>query len=179
MNKGSPRHRPLFHAMVLAIGFVVGGFMNVFARRFLPVGAVKEFLTTGVTPALGPLKIDLVILSFSLGPIAMGRVPPELGRGLDRLPYCAVALLGDVMNFGNLGFTEILLILVVVLLLFGARRLPEIGASFGKGIREFKKSLSDVNSEITQPQRTERISQPAQETRVDDEVRPEPKRLLN
>lgn len=83
------------------------------------------------------------------------------------------------MNFGNLGFTEILLILVVVLLLFGARRLPEIGASFGKGIREFKKSLSDVNSEITQPQRTERISQPAQETRVDDEVRPEPKRLLN
>ncbi len=71
MNKGSPRHRPLFHAVVLASGFVVGGFMNVFARRFLPVGAVKEFLTTGVTPALGPVKIDLVILSFSLGPIAM------------------------------------------------------------------------------------------------------------
>lgn len=71
MNKGSPRHRPLFHAVVLATGFVVGGFMNVFARKFLPLGAVKEFLTTGVTPALGPLKIDLVILSFSLGPIAL------------------------------------------------------------------------------------------------------------
>ena len=43
------------------------------------------------------------------------------------------------MNFGNMGFMEILLILVVVLLLFGAKRLPEIGASMGKGIREFKK----------------------------------------
>ena len=42
------------------------------------------------------------------------------------------------MNFGNMGFMEILLILVVVLLLFGAKRLPEIGSSMGKGIREFK-----------------------------------------
>jgi hypothetical protein len=71
MNKGSARHRPLFHGIVLALGFIVGGFMTTFARKFLPVGAVKEFLTTGVTPSLGPLKVDLVILSFSLGPIAL------------------------------------------------------------------------------------------------------------
>ncbi|MBV6522692.1 MAG: hypothetical protein MNPFHGCM_02840 [Gemmatimonadaceae bacterium] len=71
MNKSSPRHRPLFHAFVLALGFVVGGFMTTFARKFLPVGAVKEFLTTGVTPSLGPMKVDLVILSLSLGPIAL------------------------------------------------------------------------------------------------------------
>ena len=42
---------------------------------------------------------------------------------------------------GNLGFGEIAMILVVVLLLFGAKRLPEVGASIGKGIREFKRSL--------------------------------------
>ncbi len=42
--------------------------------------------------------------------------------------------------FGNLGFGEILLILVVVLLLFGAKRLPEVGSSIGKGIREFKRA---------------------------------------
>jgi sec-independent protein translocase protein TatA len=85
------------------------------------------------------------------------------------------------MNFGNLGFTEILMIVVVVLLLFGARRLPEIGASFGKGIREFKKSLSDVNNEISQPARNDRLSQPApqMEGRADQEAQPEPKRLLN
>jgi hypothetical protein len=69
--KGSSRHRPGFHALVLAIGFVVGGFLNVIARRFLPVGAVKELLTTGVTPQLGPLHIDLVLLKFVLGPIAL------------------------------------------------------------------------------------------------------------
>ncbi len=71
MSKGLANRRPMFHALVLSAGFVVGGFMTHFARRFLPVGAVKEFLTTGVTPQLGPLNIDLVILNFTLGPIAL------------------------------------------------------------------------------------------------------------
>ena len=57
------------------------------------------------------------------------------------------------MNFGNMGFMEILLILVVVLLLFGAKRLPEIGSSMGKGIREFKKSISDVDRSLREPER--------------------------
>ena len=70
-RSGSSRHRPVFHGIVLAIGFIVGGFLNVFARRFLPAGAVKEFLTTGVTPSVGPLPIDLVIWKFALGPIAL------------------------------------------------------------------------------------------------------------
>ena len=48
----------------------------------------------------------------------------------------------------NLGFTEIMLILLVVLLLFGAKRLPEVGASFGKGIREFKRSLTETQDAI-------------------------------
>jgi hypothetical protein len=69
--RGSSRRRPGFHALVLAIGFVVGGAMTQIARRFLPAGAVKEFLTTGVTPELGPLHIDLVILKFAIGPIAL------------------------------------------------------------------------------------------------------------
>jgi sec-independent protein translocase protein TatA len=51
---------------------------------------------------------------------------------------------------GNLGFTEIMIILLVVLLVFGAKRLPEIGASMGKGIREFKKSISEAGEAVTQ-----------------------------
>jgi len=70
MAKGTTR-RPLFHGLVLAVGFVVGGFLTQFSRKFLPLGAVKELLTTGVTPSLGPLHVDLVILKFSLGPIAL------------------------------------------------------------------------------------------------------------
>lgn len=50
--------------------------------------------------------------------------------------------------FGNLGMWEMLVILFIVLLLFGARRLPEIGGSLGKGIREFKGSLKEVEGEL-------------------------------
>ena len=71
MMRGSAKHRPVFHVLVLAIGFIVGGFMTQFARRFLPPGAVKEFLTTGVTPSIGALPIDLIIIKFALGPIAL------------------------------------------------------------------------------------------------------------
>lgn len=70
-HRGSSRHRPGFHALVLAIGFIVGGALTQLGRLFLPAGPVKEFLTTGVTPSLGPLPIDLVILKFTLGPVAL------------------------------------------------------------------------------------------------------------
>ncbi|HTR79299.1 MAG TPA: DUF4321 domain-containing protein [Gemmatimonadaceae bacterium] len=69
--RGSSKHRPGFHALVLSIGFIVGGALTKIARLFLPAGAAKEFLTAGVTPSLGPLKVDLVIITFSVGPVAM------------------------------------------------------------------------------------------------------------
>lgn len=50
--------------------------------------------------------------------------------------------------FGGMGPEKILLLAVVVLLLFGAKRIPEIGSSFGKGIREFKKSIGDAGDDI-------------------------------
>jgi sec-independent protein translocase protein TatA len=53
--------------------------------------------------------------------------------------------------FGNLGFTEILMLMVVFLLVFGAKRLPEIGSAMGKGIREFKRSMKEVQDEIDRP----------------------------
>lgn len=71
MARGPSKHRPLFHVLVLASGFVAGGLLTQVARRFLPTGAVKEFLTTGVTPSVGPLPIDLIILKFAVGPVAL------------------------------------------------------------------------------------------------------------
>lgn len=47
----------------------------------------------------------------------------------------------------GIGLTELLVILLVCLLLFGANRLPEIGKSLGEGIREFKRSLKDPSDE--------------------------------
>ena len=80
---------------------------------------------------------------------------------------------------GNLGFTEIMVILLVVLLLFGAKRLPEVGASIGKGIREFKRSISDTQDAImsTDDQRT---NLPPRQPDASQPVPPtsgEPKRL--
>jgi sec-independent protein translocase protein TatA len=84
------------------------------------------------------------------------------------------------MSFGNLGFMEIMLILVVVLLLFGAKRLPEIGASFGKSIREFKRGISDVDRSIREADtRNERLQTGEPALRQDEESRPEPKRLIS
>jgi sec-independent protein translocase protein TatA len=48
----------------------------------------------------------------------------------------------------SLGFGEILLILLIVLLLFGAKRLPELARGLGQGMREFRKATSEIQDEI-------------------------------
>jgi sec-independent protein translocase protein TatA len=47
----------------------------------------------------------------------------------------------------NLGFPEMLLIFVIIVLIFGTSRLPELGRGIGEGIRNFKKSIKDSNEE--------------------------------
>ncbi len=51
----------------------------------------------------------------------------------------------------NVGPWELLLILLGLLLVFGAKRLPEMGAAMGKGIREFKKNISEMKHELDRP----------------------------
>jgi sec-independent protein translocase protein TatA len=48
--------------------------------------------------------------------------------------------------FGDLSFSHILILLLVLVLVFGAKRIPEIGSSIGRGIKEFQRSLKDVTS---------------------------------
>ena len=48
----------------------------------------------------------------------------------------------------SLGFGEILVILFIVLLLFGAKRLPELAKGLGQGMREFKKATSEIQEEM-------------------------------
>src|SRR5437899_11403255 len=63
--------RPGFYLGVLAVGFVVGGLLQSFLRRFLPQGPAKEVFTWSVTPTIGPVHLDLLVLSITLGPIAL------------------------------------------------------------------------------------------------------------
>jgi len=51
-----------------------------------------------------------------------------------------------LLGIGGLGTWELILILVVVLIVFGVGRLPEIGTGLGKGIRNFKKSINGDSS---------------------------------
>jgi sec-independent protein translocase protein TatA len=87
------------------------------------------------------------------------------------------------MSFGNIGFGEIMMLLVIVLLLFGAKRIPEIAGSMGKGIKEFKKSInevqSSVQSDLSASDDRDRLRARESQARAEDEApRPEPKRLL-
>jgi sec-independent protein translocase protein TatA len=85
------------------------------------------------------------------------------------------------MNFGNLGPLELLMILVIVLVIFGAKRVPEIGASIGKGIREFKRNISDVDRQIKEPERdlrSERLNA-GEPARREEDTTSEPKRLIS
>ncbi len=50
--------------------------------------------------------------------------------------------------FGNLGATEIILIIVAIVLLFGAKKIPELAQGVGKGMKEFKKAIKDVEDDI-------------------------------
>jgi sec-independent protein translocase protein TatA len=77
------------------------------------------------------------------------------------------------------GPMEIGLLLLVCLLLFGAKRIPEIAGSFGKGIKEFKKNMNEVQNSIDAPTPSAN-SLPQGSVPVREESTPvqEPKRLL-
>lgn len=49
---------------------------------------------------------------------------------------------------GSIGTQELIIILVIVLLLFGAKRIPEIARSMGQGIREFKKATKEITADV-------------------------------
>ena len=55
----------------LILGFFLGGLLTHFAERFLPESAARTFLTTSVSASAGPFSMDLVAVSFTLGPVSV------------------------------------------------------------------------------------------------------------
>lgn len=49
---------------------------------------------------------------------------------------------------GNLGATEIILIVLVILVFFGAKKIPELAQGLGKGIREFRKASREIEEDV-------------------------------
>ncbi|MCL4511231.1 MAG: Sec-independent protein translocase protein TatB [Bacteroidetes bacterium] len=80
--------------------------------------------------------------------------------------------------FENIGFGELLLIIIVLIVFFGPKRIPDIMQSVGKGMREFKRAMRDVQDEVTKaveekpkpkPAEPKQVSQPTpnQELKTD------------
>ena len=67
---------------------------------------------------------------------------------------------------GNFGAGEMIFVMLVLLLVFGAKRLPELGAGLGKGIREFKRSMSSISTEIERAGEEQKEIRPPQRPAV-------------
>ena len=78
----------------------------------------------------------------------------------------------------ELGPEKLLMLLLICLVLFGGKRIPEIGGSIGKGIREFKRGISEIGEEVKAPAPAP-VTTTSVATANDDvaDIRPEPKRL--
>ena len=59
----------------------------------------------------------------------------------------------NLLFLGNLGSTEVLVILLIVLLLFGGRKIPELMRGLGSGIREFNSAKNNISNEIREGMR--------------------------
>lgn len=59
--------------------------------------------------------------------------------------------MNQFLFLGNLGGTEIIIIALIVLLLFGGKKIPELMKGLGKGVKSFKNGMKDIENEIDKP----------------------------
>ncbi|MBQ2366719.1 MAG: twin-arginine translocase TatA/TatE family subunit [Bacteroidaceae bacterium] len=56
--------------------------------------------------------------------------------------------MNNLLFLGNIGGTEIIIIAIVILLLFGGKKIPELMQGLGKGVKSFKKGMKDIEDDI-------------------------------
>lgn len=78
--------------------------------------------------------------------------------------------------FGSLGFTELVLILIIVLIIFGAGKLPQLGEGVGKAIKGFKKSVQEADAIEAEALAREEQNQ-AQQTMAAQQPAPDPSQV--
>ena len=71
------------------------------------------------------------------------------------------------------GGMELIVLFAIVLLLFGAKRIPEVAQNLGKGIREFKKSMREVQNEIETADTTNKPEPPKPDVKAKSETKNE------
>lgn len=64
--------------------------------------------------------------------------------------YCLfIKDMGNLLFLGNIGTGEIIIIALVVLLIFGGKKIPELMKGLGKGVKSFKDGMNEIEKEIT------------------------------
>lgn len=71
--------------------------------------------------------------------------------------------------FGNIGFPELLIILIIALLIFGPKKLPEVGRNIGRAIKEFRRASEELREKIEDEIRAEDLRNLQEELRKDVE----------
>jgi sec-independent protein translocase protein TatA len=69
--------------------------------------------------------------------------------------------------FGNIGLPELLIILAIALLVFGPKKLPEVGKSLGRAIREFRRTSDELKERIEEEIRADEIKEIKEELKKD------------
>ena len=69
----------------------------------------------------------------------------------------------------GIGTTELIIIMFIILLIFGAKKLPELAQGLGKGIREFKKASNDIQEELS-------INKPDEQIRTNEDAKKDEKK---
>jgi len=59
------------YSIVLTLGLLVGSFIGELLARFLPAGVARDFFTTSVAGAFGPVSVDLIAIGLTLGPLTI------------------------------------------------------------------------------------------------------------
>jgi len=69
--------------------------------------------------------------------------------------------------FGNIGFPELLIILAIALLIFGPKKLPEVGRSIGRAVREFRRTSDEIKERIEEEIRVDEFKEIKDELKKD------------
>ena len=70
--------------------------------------------------------------------------------------------------FGSIGMPELIIILVIALIIFGPRKLPELGKSLGRSLNEFKKASTDLQNTLEQEIKIEEQKEQAKKNKEED-----------
>jgi TatA/E family protein of Tat protein translocase len=79
--------------------------------------------------------------------------------------------------FGNIGFPELIIILAIALLIFGPKKLPEVGRSIGRALREFRKTSDEIKEKIEEEIQVDEFRDIKEEFKKDIEENEEGKKV--